>query len=295
MNNKMRARNYYAAAVSLFQDPSVENCETAIELLNKAVVLYPDFSEASVFRQEVWHCLLKSLDPDDNCETYKKYLDSPAWKMKRDDVIKRDGDQCVCSAQATVVHHKTYNNIGKEPLSDLVALCKECHDRVHDPYVPPDPQPPKQPAPNNLPGQAYWDDFKTYVEENGNQLQLFPEPDLPSIYGIQIDGKTVKSADRHKDGAFWLVAYRDANKLQARLYVQSSAHYSVLKEQKETINGQFDENLDVLRWEDKNQRLVFWNDTVGPVEEANTAQEFPWLHDRLIRLYKVFQPIISEL
>ena len=78
MDNKMRARNYYAAAVSLFQKSSVDDCKRAIELLNEAVVLYPDFSEASIFRQEVWHCLLKSLDPDDNCGTYKEYLNSPA-------------------------------------------------------------------------------------------------------------------------------------------------------------------------------------------------------------------------
>ena len=54
MDDKMRARTYYAAAVSLFQNPLVDDCEIAIELLNKAVDLYPDFSEASIFREEVW-------------------------------------------------------------------------------------------------------------------------------------------------------------------------------------------------------------------------------------------------
>ena len=287
MDDKMRARNYYAAAVSLFQKSSVDDCKRAIELLNEVVVLYPDFSEASIFRQEVWHCLLKSLDPDDNCGTYKEYLDSPAWEMKRDDVIKRDGDQCVCGAQASVVHHKTYNNIGKEPLSDLVALCKECHDREHKPYVPPNRQPSTQP------GQAYWDDFKTYMEENENQLQLFPEPDLPSIYGIQIDGKTVKSADRHKDGAFWLIAFRSTNELQANLCMQSSTHYNRLK--KNSIEEQFEDNLGELKWQDDKKRVGFLNNTVGNVGRANTDQEFPWLHDRLVRLHQVFQPIISKL
>ena len=292
MNNKMRARNYYAAAVSLFQKSSVDDCKWAIELLNKAVVLYPDFSEASIFRQEVWHCLLKSLDPDDNCGTYKEYLDSPAWKMKRDDVMKRDGDQCVCGAQATVVHHKTYCNIGKEPLSDLVALCQECHERVHDPYVPPDPQSPTQPTPT---GQAYWDDFKTYVEENENQLQLFPEPDGTSIYGIQIDGRTLESADIREEGAFWLVAYRDLHELQANLCMQSSAHYNVLKEQEEEIMGEFDDDLGVLIYDDDGERIGFLNNTVGNVGEANTDEEFPWLHNRLVRLKEVFQRRVLEL
>lgn len=289
MDNKMRARNYYAAAVSLFQDPSTDDCKRAIERLNKVVVLYPDFSEASIFRQEVWHCLLKSLDPDNNCGTYQEYLDSPAWEMKRDKVIERDGDQCVCGAQATEVHHKTYNNIGKEPLSDLVALCKECHDRVHKPYAPRDPQPSTQP------GQAYWDQFKTYVKKNGNQLQFFPESSGTSIYGIEIDGKTLNSEDIYKDGAFWLVAYRDTNELQANLCMQSSAHYSVLKKQEEEINGEFDDDLDVLKWDDAGKRVGFLDDTVGHVDEANRDEEFPWLHDRLVRLHKVFQPIISKL
>ena len=133
------------------------------------------------------------------------------------------------------------------------------------------------------------------MKENGNQLQLFPEPDLPSIYGIQIDGKTLKSADRHKEGTFWLVAYRDANKLQAKLYVQSSDHYSVLKNRQEAINGEFDENLGVLIWEDISKRIGFLNNDVGNVRKANIGEEFSWLHDRLIRLHKVFKPHISEL
>lgn len=289
MDNKMRARNYYAAAVSLFQKSSVDDCKRAIELLNKSVVLYPKFSEASIFRQEVWHCLLKSLDPDDNCGTYKEYLDSPAWEMKRDDVIKRNGGQCVCSAQATEVHHKTYNNIGKEPLSDLVALCQECHERAHEPYVLTDRQSSTQPAPDNLPGQAYWDEFKTYVETKENQLQLFPEPDLPSIYGIQIDGKTLKTANIRKEGAFWLIAFRSANELQANLCMQSSAHYDHLITQEDTIKGKFSENFGELKWMDSKKWIGFLDNTVGNVGRANTDQEFPWLHDRLIKLREVFQ------
>ena len=62
MDDKMRARNYYAAVVSLFQEPSADDCKRARELLNRAVELYSDFLEASIFREEVWCYLLKSLD-----------------------------------------------------------------------------------------------------------------------------------------------------------------------------------------------------------------------------------------
>ena len=218
MDDKMRARTYYAAAVSLFQNPLVDDCEIAIELLNKAVDLYPDFSEASIFREEVWHCLLKSLDPNNDLETYEKYKRSPAWHRKRDLVRERDKSLCVCDAQATEMHHKTYDNIGQEPLSDLVMLCKGCHKRLHQPPVLPD-------KPGDR-GKEYWDKFTTYVKENGDRLHLFPEPDLPSIYGIQIDRKTLNSDNISKESAFWLIAFRSSKKLQANLCMQSFTHYN---------------------------------------------------------------------
>ena len=154
MDDKLRARTYYATAVGLFQNPLVDDCKQAIEFLNKAVDLYSKFSEAYRFREEVWHYLLKSLDPDDSCQTYRReYLDSPAWQMKRDAVIQRDGYQCVCGAQATEMHHKTYDNIGKEPLSDLVFLCQECHERAHRPRVQND---------DNELYERYWAEFHAY-------------------------------------------------------------------------------------------------------------------------------------
>lgn len=288
MDDKMRARNYYAAAVSLFQDPTTDDCERAIELLNKAVDLYPDFSEASIFREEVWHCLLKSLDPNNDLGTYEKYKKSPAWHRKRDLVRERDKSLCVCGAQATEMHHKTYDNIGKEPLFDLVMLCKGCHKRLHQPHVLSD-------KPGDTRGKAYWDKFETYVQENGDRLHLFPEPDLSSIYGIQIDRKTLNSEDIFKEGAFWLIAYRNGNELQANLGMQSLEHYNDLKRRKDTIKGQFEDNLGELKWDDGNKRIGFFDDTVGHVSGADTDQEFPWLHSRLIRLHAVFQPLVLEL
>ena len=264
------------------------DCEIAIELLNKAVDLYPDFSEASIFREEVWHYLLKSLDG-----TYKNYLKSPAWKVKRDAVEQRDGGQCVCGDQATEVHHKTYDNIGKEPLSDLVALCEECHERVHKPYILSDPQSSTQQAPPM--GKVYWDKFETYVKENGDRLHLFPDPNLPSIYGIQIDQKTLNSGDIFEDGAFWLIAYRSRNELQANLCIQSLEHYNDLKRRKDTIKGKFADNLGELKWNDGNKWIGFFDDTVGHVDRADTHQEFSWLHNRLVRLHAVFQPLVLEL
>lgn len=62
------------------------------------------------------------------------YLKSAAWKRKRYLVLKRDNWRCAhCGEKATQVHHKKYakNNIGKEPIEWLVAICKSCHDAKH--------------------------------------------------------------------------------------------------------------------------------------------------------------------
>ena len=182
------------------------------------------------------------------------------------------------------MHHKTYDNIGKENLlTELVGLCDRCHANVH--------QLRNTCRANDPQGQEYWDKFKAYVEENGNQLQLFPKPDLPSIYGIQINQKTLNSADIRTESAVWLVAYRNANELQAYLCMQSPAHYNSLKNIKEQLEG----DLGELKWDDGKRWIGFFDNTVGPVSRANTDQEFSWLHDKLIRLHKVFQPHVLEL
>ena len=247
----------------------------AIDLLDEALRLHPHFQEARNLRSEIWHAILTENPPND----YNNYLHSQAWAETCQRLFAQVGQLCICGKQATQVHHRTYDNIGKEDiLTDLSGLCDNCHRKVP-----------------HLDGKPYWDKFKTYVEENGNQLQLFPEPDLPSIYGIQIDGKTRKSADRHKDGAFWLVAHRDSKTLQAALCTQSFTHYNRLKEQKDTIKGQLEDTLgEELKWADKKKWIGFFNNTVEHVNKADTDQEISWLHDRLVKLHAVFQPLVGE-
>ena len=246
----------------------------AIDLLDEALNLHPDFQEARDLRSEIWHAILTNNSRD----IYRKYLNSKAWAETRKKFFEQVGRLCICGKMATQVHHKTYDNIGKENLlTDLAGLCDRCHESVHQP------------------GEVYWDKFETYVEENGNWLHLFPEPDLPSIYGIQIDRKTLNSEDIFKEGAFWLIAYRSADKLQANLCMQSSTHYNHLKTQQDTIQREFRDNLGELKWEDDRKRIGFSNNTVGNVRTANIDQEFSWLHDRLVRLHAVFQPRVLEL
>lgn len=65
---------------------------------------------------------------------YHEYLKSERWQNLRKSVLHRDNELCICGKKATEVHHKTYERLGNEPLSDLVSLCRHCHQNVHDNY-----------------------------------------------------------------------------------------------------------------------------------------------------------------
>ncbi len=64
---------------------------------------------------------------------YAEYLQSPAWRFKRQQVLDRDGGICQgCrKREATEVHHLTYKRFGCEMLFDLIAVCDDCHNRIH--------------------------------------------------------------------------------------------------------------------------------------------------------------------
>ena len=65
-------------------------------------------------------------------ERYRRYLQSDAWKTKRKAVLQAAGFRCRrCGAPATEVHHETYKRIYNERMSDLTALCGDCHEKAH--------------------------------------------------------------------------------------------------------------------------------------------------------------------
>ena len=65
-------------------------------------------------------------------ERYRWYLQSDAWKTKRKAVLRAAGYRCRrCGASATEVHHETYKRIYNEQMSDLTALCGNCHKTAH--------------------------------------------------------------------------------------------------------------------------------------------------------------------
>lgn len=65
---------------------------------------------------------------------YAKYIQSDEWKEKREERLFLDGYKCrFCgSAINLTVHHVTYKNIPNEDMTDLVSLCRTCHNKLHE-------------------------------------------------------------------------------------------------------------------------------------------------------------------
>ena len=67
--------------------------------------------------------------------SYVEYLESAAWRIKRQEAIARDGFRCrICNSdKSVVVHHRKYPKIlGTEPVEDLTTLCNKCHNLYHE-------------------------------------------------------------------------------------------------------------------------------------------------------------------
>ena len=78
---------------------------------------------------------LRALVPK---ERYEQELDDARWKLKANNIRKRDNHECqLCGAKKTQldVHHIRYIS-GREAWDyddgDLVTLCHECHEEIHD-------------------------------------------------------------------------------------------------------------------------------------------------------------------
>jgi hypothetical protein len=71
----------------------------------------------------------------DKSPQYSEYLKSDEWKQITKAKREEAGNKCqLCNnGNFTLhVHHRTYDNIFHESLSDLIVLCENCHAKFHD-------------------------------------------------------------------------------------------------------------------------------------------------------------------
>jgi hypothetical protein len=63
---------------------------------------------------------------------YHAYLQTGAWREKSRKVLRRDPTCTACGdAPSKQAHHLTYGRIYREPLFDLVGVCRPCHVALH--------------------------------------------------------------------------------------------------------------------------------------------------------------------
>ena len=64
---------------------------------------------------------------------YGEYIQSAAWRRKADSAKRRAGYKCqVCgSVERLEVHHNCYDRLGRERNTDIVCLCRRCHQAYH--------------------------------------------------------------------------------------------------------------------------------------------------------------------
>lgn len=67
-----------------------------------------------------------------NKNDYQEYLKTDHWRKYRLSVLDLWNNECgVCTKVAKDVHHRHYENLGKEKLRDCIPLCRECHTKHH--------------------------------------------------------------------------------------------------------------------------------------------------------------------
>lgn len=63
---------------------------------------------------------------------YDLYMLSDKWEKKRQMAISKQ-KKCYCcdTKKSLTVHHRSYHNLGRERMDELVVLCWRCHKKVH--------------------------------------------------------------------------------------------------------------------------------------------------------------------
>ena len=64
---------------------------------------------------------------------YRDYLKTDHWEEMRKKALAESKLRCrICNSSGELhTHHRSYKDIGHEQLSDLICLCKNCHEIFH--------------------------------------------------------------------------------------------------------------------------------------------------------------------
>lgn len=68
---------------------------------------------------------------------YADYLQTDHWRGKRAQALAYYGNKCyLCGVDGDAaqidIHHNDYSRLGGELMSDMIPLCRDCHERHHN-------------------------------------------------------------------------------------------------------------------------------------------------------------------
>ena len=65
---------------------------------------------------------------------YEVYIHSQEWERKRQWALTYWGNKCATcfTSRELEVHHRTYERLGHELITDLIVLCDGCHEKFHE-------------------------------------------------------------------------------------------------------------------------------------------------------------------
>lgn len=102
---------------------------------------------------------------------YRLYLRTPEWRRTRAAALVRADNSCSLDVTHTdnlEVHHRTYERLGAELVTDLVVLCHSCHKLHHSEHG--RPRRMRSPAPSHR--AAGGDSSRTAAKQPGKRRKL---------------------------------------------------------------------------------------------------------------------------
>lgn len=118
-------------------------CGAAVSLAYKASTIkhperLPEFDEGRIRLFEMSRHAKRDKERQAWLAEHDIYLRTPEWRSRRQAVLYRARGKCEgCGiADATQVHHLTYEHWKNEFLWELVAICDGCHTRIHHKETP---------------------------------------------------------------------------------------------------------------------------------------------------------------
>ncbi len=129
-----RQKEILSVGVSLTDLPDYDEFKEKIKPLEKQI--------NSIFQEYSCHSsgvIKKSVDDNlypfyrERRNAYEEYLCSESWARKRQECLFEQGNKCLdCGADHMDIHHLHYRTLGNEcPRTDIVPLCRVCHDARH--------------------------------------------------------------------------------------------------------------------------------------------------------------------